>query len=221
MRNALVLVTELTAFDTKDYFDAVDLHGLDIIEIFRSQGIVPVFCKYESAFLTTVFARVGSAHHKNALASKAPENSFTDVSKGTEASAKAAAHFVERTAQSVAALGKRTALIGKDTQFFDQFISPVEARIGVKEIFSEDDFLGDNKEDTKRRLADFRPEVIIVGSQQLYAIEAELRAMIPDTTFPLRRHYWYPVSFLYKESGNGTDKLFGKTIHTAKDIDGN
>lgn len=212
--------SELTAFDTKDYFDAVDLHGLDIIEIFRDKGIVPVFCKYESAFLTTVFARVGSAHHKNALASKAPENSFTDVSKGTEASAKAAAHFVERTAQSVAALGRRTALVGKDTQFFDQFISPAVGRIGVKEIFSENAFLGDNKEDTKKRLADFRPEVIIVASQQLYAIEAELRAMIPDTPFPLRRHYWYPVSFLYKESGNGTDRLFDKTIHTAEDMDG-
>ena len=143
-----------------------------------------------------------------------------DIGKGTEASAKAAAHFVERTAQSVAALGKKTALVGKDTQFFDQFISPIAGRIGIKEIFTESDFLGDNKEDTKKRLADFRPEVIIVASQQLYAIEAEIRNMIPDTPFPLRRHYWYPVSFLYKESGNGTDKLFGKNIHTAKDMDG-
>ncbi|MFZ3072353.1 MAG: hypothetical protein WA162_03840 [Thermodesulfobacteriota bacterium] len=219
--NGIIYVrSELTAFDTKDYFDAIDLHGLDIIEIFRAKGIVPVFCKYESAFLTTVFARVGSAHHKNALNSKAPENSFTDVSKGTEASARAAAHFVERTVHSVAALGRRTALIGKDAQFFEQFISPATGGIAVKEIFTEGDFFGDNKEDTKRRLADFNPEVIIVASQQLYAIEAELRNMLPDTLFPLRRHYWYPVSFLYKESGSGTDKLFSRSIHTAKDVDG-
>ena len=54
--------------------------------------------------------------------------------------------------------------------------------------------------------------------KKLRAIEEEIKKMLPDREFPLRRHYWYPVLFLYKESVNGADKIFDKPIFGPEDL---
>lgn len=210
--------SELTAFDTKDWFDSVDLHGLDIVEILRGKGIVPVYCKYDSAFITTVFARIGSTHYNAALKSGKPENSFMEIKKGTDVSQRAGEHFIERMVKRASGLGRRTAIIGDGCHFFDQFLKPALGDFRNKEVFKEADFTGDAKEATERRLKAFNPEVVIIASFQLFEIEAEMKKMIPDVSFPLRQKYWYPVSFLFTRSANGTDPIFDHSIMCVEDI---
>ncbi|MBT7591151.1 MAG: hypothetical protein HN561_08785 [Candidatus Scalindua sp.] len=226
--------SELTAQDTRDYFDTVDLHGLDIVSIFREKDIVPIYSKYESAYLTTVFARKGSSHYKHAIKSKAVEHSFTDIKTGPDISHHAGGHSIERNLQLISSAKKKTALvcngtdaaktflkialIGKGVDFFNRFLKPVISLIRNKGIYSEEDFLGDKKDETGKKLSAFDPDVIVIASQQLFAIEEEIKKMLPDREFPLRRHYWYPVLFLYKESVNGADKIFDKPIFGPEDL---
>ncbi len=226
--------SELTAQDTRDYFDTIDLHGLDIVSIFREKDIVPIYSRFESAYLTTVFARKGSSHYVRATKSKAVENSFINIKTGPEISLRAGGHFIERNVQNLSTAKKQTALIcngkdavktilkialiGKGLEFFNRFLKPFLSVLRSREIYSEEDFLGDNKDETRKRLSDFDPDVIIIASQQLFAIEEEIKKMLPEREFPLRRHYWYPVSFLYRESINGADEIFNNPIFGPKDL---
>ncbi len=54
--------SELYVTDPKDFFDAVDLHAMEIVHNLKDRGFVPVHCEFNT-YIKTVFDRIGSSHH--------------------------------------------------------------------------------------------------------------------------------------------------------------
>ena len=210
--------SELGVLFPKDYYDAVDLHAVDMVTHLAERAIVPVFCAYEAAFQTTVFAREGSRAHQRARTSGAPEAQVWNLRRSWEMSAAAAAKFSRVSMQRIAASGRRTLLCGAGDQFFDELVGPAGQAITLKQVHTEREMLPPGAA-LADAIARFDPEIVVLASQQFAAMEATVRAALPGRPFALRRQYFLPVVFLYREPLNRVDPVFAGPIRTVGDIE--
>ena len=234
----LYVRSELTLGDTRDYFDAVDLHGIDLLTELRSRNIVPVWCRFVSGYLTTVFARVGSTHYKQAKKSKDPDRNFLDFDKACHVSARAGENYLHRCVDTLARADGKTVVIGSGDSFDRKFLRRlVKAAVklpkgytggdmlrDVKSIsrrkeFTEEDILGERRKQILDEIKAFDPDAVAIASQQYPLIESLLAEAMGDRRFTLRRYYWYPVVILHRQSVNGTDCVFDKPILTPADLE--
>ena len=224
----LYLRSEVTVIDPYDFFDAVDLHAIDPIKLLSEKGIVPIYSVLECAYLTTVFAREGSTHHKKALASKAPENSFTGMSKARDISVRAGSNFVKHYFEEVSKSEGKVAMIGDMIDFAKVHVKTLDFKNLIKSAFNnmfgkhaynESSFLGAGDEPQLKKFCEYDPEIIVISSYQYPVIEEKLKQILPDSDYALRRQYWFPVVFLYKKSIVPTDEIFEKSIMGINDIE--
>src|SRR3990167_8546102 len=225
--------SELTAVNPLGYFDLIDFHGLDIIGILREEDIYPVYCKVESKYQTTVFARKGSSHYKKALTSKDPAYSFLDVKTGSEASRLAGEYFVIDNMRQMKTANKKVVFVGEGNHFFNHFLLNSNRYLEPKSIGAHiSNLLGATKEKGLRKAGFkrnricnhqliYKDEQILKGNQKIckeilafnpdYVVVAshklfEIEAEIKKM-LPhkkfFRKHYYFPVSFSYAESING------------------
>lgn len=209
--------SEFFVTDPRDFFDAVDLHAMEIVKILRDRGFVPVSCKFHT-YLTTVFARIGSSHHKKAQESDAPETQFMDITENRAMSELACKHFTERQFNEISNSGKKIGIIGGANSFYDDYVAPCLGAFGDCKQYLDDAVLGIDMEQTARDLVAFDPDILIIPSHNCGALEAAVKNMFPENHFILRQHYFYPIVYLYKEDWSRRDKTFEQGIKTPADL---
>ncbi|HDZ20218.1 hypothetical protein LCGC14_0018180 [marine sediment metagenome] len=233
----LYVRSELTIGDTRDYMDAVDLHGIALLDELHKRKIVPVWCRFISGYLTTVFARVDSREFKNAKKSGDPDNQFHHFSKSMHISAKAAENYLQRSAAALVEADCKTVIICSEDQYGGPFLKRlVKAAIklpktnaysatlksieGLSETreYAAADILGPNQKRILNEIKAYDPQAIVIASQQYPAIEPLLSQAMPNRSFALRRYYWYPVVFLHRNSLSGADAVFNRPILSPEDL---
>jgi hypothetical protein len=209
--------SELIMMSTADFFDAVNLHGRDIVSILSAMGIIPVYCKYESNYMTTIFARKGSTHHKNALASNAPEHSFMKVNKAMTVSWRTSWHFMRRTLHEIRVNKSKVIFIGGNYLISRFLFSIVGLGINEKVIYSEKSFMEDKTKGFHDGLKKFNPDAVVILSRKWPAIKHQVEVIFGDI-FSLRRHHLFPVIFMQLNGRKREDLIFTKPIFGLKDL---
>jgi len=211
--------SEQHIIDTRDYFDAVDLHGIEMVKELHNRGIVPVWCEYVSGYLTTVFARVGSSHYKAARKSVDSRQKFTDFNNSHDLSAKAGENYLKRCSEQLCDLKGKVALIGKGDHFYSMFLKPLEGKVASGLIISEREITGDGQSEAIKKISSFKPDAVAIASQQYPMIEGLIKQALEGTEFKFRQYYWYPVVILRKDTELGVDTVFEKPILYPSDLD--
>lgn len=217
--NGLVYVrSEQHFIDPRDYFDSVDLHGIGMTDVLWERGFVAAYCKVECAFLTTVFVRKGSFWHEKAKASQDEDFCFHEIDNAHDLSARAGENFVRQHLRRLASLGLRTAVIGEGHQFHKYFGKEV-ALINQTKGFTEEETISASDENLGADLVAYDPKVVVIFSHDLEALEQKVRRVMANRQFPLRKHYWYPVMFMFDTLIGNPDPLFDKEVYTMADVD--
>ena len=199
--------SELGVRHAKNYFDAVDMHGIDIVDWLAERSIVPVYCTYTCAFQTTVFAREGSLHHKMARASTAREHQFHDIRNSLDMSIKAGQHFVLRTLDWIAQNKKRTLFLGSDTDIFAKLVDPNMHKIRDNLVFNEAET---NRADAafQEKVRVFDPEVIVaVASSNNFFEMANKAKVAVGKPYAVTTHHIMPACFVFSEMQTPQDPL--------------
>lgn len=199
--------SELGVRYPKNYFDAIDMHAIDIVRWLEKHSIVPVYCEYACAFQTTVFARRGSSHHRRAEASAMRENQFHDLRDSLDMSIRAGQHFVLRTIDWIAANKKRALLLGRDTDIFGKLVEPNLHKIQDRLVFREADA---ERADPgfQQKVRAFDPEVIVaVGSGNNFFPMAEKAKAIVGKEYAVTTHHIMPACFAFREMQTPQDAL--------------
>ncbi len=188
--------SEMRAFNTpKEFSDkGVIFHGLDPVSILKERGIYPVYCKNESAFLTTVFAR----------ASNHPWRTPLPVSTSRELSLMAADEYVRRHLHGVAMSGKRVLIVNAAFPYVGRAVDIVLPLIENKLVLRDFELWMPGGE---RSVHDFQPEIVVIASRFCERIKEKIKGVL-DTPFPLSRRYWHPVIIMYSQSALNRDSYW-------------
>jgi hypothetical protein len=214
----LYLRSEIFVTDPRDFFDAVDLHAMEVVELLAERGFVPVSCKFHT-YLTTVFARVGSKHYNAAKASDASDTQFLNITDNREMSERAAQDFTRRQMSEIATSGRRVVVAGGPNSFFDDFVTPVLAQMGDNaKVFNELDLVGPDAEKLVTEIKQFQPEIVVIPSHLLGAIEPLITGAFPEGHFPIRQHYFFPIVYFFTEECSRRSSIFDNELKTAIDI---
>lgn len=189
--------SELGVRFPKNYFDTLDMHAIDMVTLLREHDIVPVFCKYECAFQTTVFARKGSSHYEKAMASEIRETDFTEIENSTEMSIRAGQHFTTRNMEWAGKTGKRTAILGHGFDIYFKLIEPGLDLIPDKLIFTEAEAMASDKA-FKRKVKDFLPDVILATGSDFFAA-ARNAVEATGIDYAITVHHIMPTCFTLRE----------------------
>jgi len=199
--------SELGVRHPKNYFDAVDMHAIDIVNWLAERSIVPVYCTYSCAFQTTVFARERSSHHQMAQASKARDRQFHGLRNSLDMSIRAGQHFVLRTLDWLADNNKRTLLLGSDTDIFAKLVDPNMEKIHEKLVFNEADA---NRADGAfvEKIRAFDPEVIVAvsSSNNFFHMADKAKAGV-GKSYAVTTHHIMPVCFVFREMQTAQEPL--------------
>jgi len=199
--------SELGVRHPKNYFDAIDMHAIDIVGWLAERSIVPVYCTYTCAFQTTVFARKGSSHHKMAQSSKANENQFLEIKDSLDMSIRAGQHFVLRTLDGIAQSKKRTLFLGRDTDIFAKLVEPNMGKIGNSLVFNEADAMRADA-GFQERVRAFDPEAIVaVGSSNNFFQMADKAKAAVGKPYAVTTHHIMPACFAFREMQTPQDPL--------------
>jgi hypothetical protein len=199
--------SELGVRHPKNYFDAIDMHAIDIVNWLAERSIVPVYCTYTCAFQTTVFARERSSHHKMAQVSTAREHQFHELRVSLDMSIRAGQHFVLRTLDWIAQHDKRALLLGSDTDIFAKLVDPNVHKIRNRLVFKEADA---HRADAKflEKVRAFDPEVIVaVSSSNSFFPMAEKAKAAVGKPYAVTTHHIMPVCFVFREMQTVQDPL--------------
>jgi hypothetical protein len=199
--------SELGVRHPKNYFDALDMHAIDVIDWLEQRSIVPVYCTYTCAFQTTVFARKGSSHHKMAQASTARENQFLDLTNSLDMSIRAGQHFVLRTLDYIAQNRKRTLFLGRDTDIFGKLVEPNLTRVPDRLVFNEAEAIRADAA-YQDQVRAFNPEVIVaVGSSNVFFQMADKAKAAIGKPYAVTTHHIMPACFTFREMMTPQDPL--------------
>jgi hypothetical protein len=191
----LYVRSELAILFPKGWWETRDLHGIDIVEVLRASGLVPVFCSYQCCYQTTVFARVGSAHHARAQASDAPEAAFYDLPRASDTKPLAGRHFVRRQLDTIADARLRVLASGRGFEVFESEVAPLLPRMA--ETLVLDDDVDPLDATISARIREFNPDVLVVAAPDCPPVAERMRAAAGGT-FELFLHHVTPVCFSYR-----------------------
>jgi len=208
---------ELNAVDPRDFFDAIDLHSYEIVPLLRQRGIVPIHCEHDT-YLTTVFAREGSAPHRAARARG--ERDLTAAQSGRDLVLDAGRSFVLAKLQQFAADGWRAVAIGDEGEtFFEELVRPALPKLAAAQVLSAAAMTAGDA-DQRRKIREFDADVVIICSHDGVRIQALVQDMLGREQFPLQLHYSYPIFFLIRDRRVRREAIFDQPIRTAADIPG-
>jgi hypothetical protein len=210
--------SELHIGYAKDFYDAIDFHAIPIIEELKRRGLVPIWGAHTGAFLTTVFAREGSARHRRAQASEAPEDAFWRHGNAYDLCSAAGADYLARCGRGLVEAPGKIALIGRGNHLYERFLAPLEAAAPEAMVVDQADLTGEAREETLRKIAAFDPDNIAIGSPHMPSLEKMVLEALGNPTIGLRRHYWYPVVLLRRAGDIGIDPLFADPIFGPADV---
>ena len=202
--------SELGGRYTKNYFDTIDMHGIDIVNWLGERSIVPVYCTYSCAFQTTVFARRGSLHYKAAQVATARENQFYDLRNSLDMSIRAGQHFVLRTLDWIAHNKKRALLLGQDADIFAKLVHPNMHKIRDTLVFNQADA---NSADLsfQKKVRAFDPDVIVaVASSDIFFQMANKAKAAVEKPYAVTTHHAMPVCFAFRDMQTPQDPLLAK-----------
>ena len=202
----------------KNYFDVLDMHAIDVITLLKGHDIVPIYCKYECSFQTTVFARKGSTHYEDAVASQARETDFVDIENSNEMSVRAGQHFTVRNVEWLGETGKKVAILGQGHDIYSKLVEPRLDLIADKLVFTEAEAMNAD-EDFRQKIKDFQPDVILaVGSDFFGASRNAVEATSRD--YAITVHHAMPTCFTFRElQKQPAPFLDGREIRNIGDIE--
>jgi hypothetical protein len=214
----LYVRSELAIPFPKGYFESLDLHGLDIVDVLAAEGIVPVYCSYQSAFQTTVFARVGSSHYRKAKNSSAPECQFVDLRRAMETTVLAGRHYAQMQLRRIAAEGTRVVLSGRGFDMFESLITPFLDRIPNKLVLDYGEDLSSPR--VAERIRQFGPEAVVAAAPNFFQVADQIRAAAGGD-FAITLHHVMPMCYSYRQLPNAPEPALLKPLYVAGDIDAN
>ncbi len=209
--------SELGVRFPKNWFDALDLHGIDPIKLLATMGIAPIHCVYASAFQTTVFARVGSRPFEMAKASSAPEHQFLDIEDSLAATVRAGQNYTLGVLEWLVETGKRTAFCGAGNDMYEKLVAPMVGRVQESIVFDEAESI-EGGDAFRGKLVEFDPEVVVCGSHMFPMIEQNVRTALGGE-FKIKLHQIMPIIFLCREQQYARDPIFTQDIHGPGDIE--
>lgn len=193
----VVVRSELTWGDIKDYWNTIDLHGIELFIELNKIDILPIYTESLGGYLTTVFARKDSQQYRNNIENQ-PTLQAIDTSR--DLTLLAARNYVYKHIESVINANRKTLVIGHDTPLFEQFmgqeLSALPSSTLQKESFL--DHLNDNVKSIDEA------EVIVLYSERFrsYARCLEIKAnlqQLSNVEFEILRAYpFYGVVVLSK-----------------------
>jgi SAM-dependent methyltransferase len=201
---------------SKGYFDTVDLHGMNLVELLKGKDIVPIYCSCTGGQPSTVFARIGSRRWEAAFASTQRENDFWDMGDSFAVTVRAGQNYTLGVLDWLAASGRRTAFCGAGGDMYGKVVAPVVERVSPRVVFTREEcFTG--SADFTRQLAEFDPEVVVLGDD-FPAFEPLVKATLGGE-FKVRLHQALPIVFLCREFQHEPDPIFLSDIRFPGDIE--
>lgn len=110
----VVVRSELTWGDVRDYWNTVDLHGIELLIELRNIGLVPVQSENLGGYLTTVFARRDSSHVMK-------EVETFEIESSKELTLYAAEQYLKKHLKKVIAANRETLILGDDNPLYQKF----------------------------------------------------------------------------------------------------
>jgi len=209
---------ELFAVDPRDFLDTVDLHSNEIVALLRERGIVPIHSEYET-FLTTMFAREGSALHRAALGSESGTR-LTAARRGRDVALVAGENTIGARLASFAAEHYRVLAVADDGEpFFEQNVRPSLWKMGMSRIVGTDEFVNADA-GFEREIREFDADVVILCGQDIVRLEGIAYKILGKEQFPLRFHHYLPIFVLLRDRRLRHHRMFDSLILRPDDVPG-
>ena len=214
----LYVRSELAIPFPKGYFESLDLHGQDIVVALAEHGIVPVYCTYQCAFQTTVFARVNSTHYHRARLSSAPECRFLDLPRAIDTTVLAGRHYVQRQLEWIVERDSRVVLSGRGFDMFESLVTPYLDRIGNKLVL---DYGADPlSPELAAQIKVFDPEVVLAAAPDFFSVAEKIR-FVADRPFAITVHHVMPMCFSFRKFPGKHEPGLLRPIYVSGDLDRN
>jgi SAM-dependent methyltransferase len=217
----------------KNYFDVLDMHAIDIVKLLYEHDIVPVYCKYECAFQTTVFARKGSTHHKRAIELEGRETDFLDLKNSLDMTVRAGRHFTIRNIEWIVRERKKTLLLGRGHDIYMKLVEPRSDAITEKLVISQEEAMAPT-DATRARIKEFQPNVIVAVGDDFFGM-SRMAQEASGIDYAITVHHVMPTCFTFHDlqkqpapflSGKEVryigdiEKAYGETPHVGEDFFG-
>lgn len=218
--------SELTWGDTRDYWNTVDLHGLELVEELGKLGLLPIHTESLGGYLTTVFAKQGSQHFKNACAKEQTDECVLwELKHSREITLYAARQYTRKHLGLLAKSGQPALIVGNDNPLFEQFDGQSVAQNSSENAVLNETALGQLRQGDSElsELVAENDHVVVLSEQcRSYAnamkIEADLSQHY-NCQFAIRRCYpFYGVLILSKQHLLETDSHFDSPIFHINDL---
>ncbi|MDP7425179.1 MAG: hypothetical protein QF394_07145 [Rhodospirillales bacterium] len=230
--------SELGVYDTRDFMDSVDLHGIDIVEELAKNDIIPIYSTYECAFQTTVFARKTSSRfnwlHRirsstltflyNSFAPKISRNKGQDdMQSSKELSSKAGVtHALRNLRLLIFSRNKIVFCVEDRLPFYKRailklFVTILAVTIIKSRVYNVSYILS-NRSECRRTFSEFASDIVVIVSNHQDALEKIIRDSLLQDNFVTRKFYWQPFRFLCRKPLKSVDPIFRGSIYNATSI---